>query len=172
MEGRRSVDSDKQWAADIWDHYRPNVRSSVCERFFNFAPYYTELLYTCVYVPCNSYVAPCAVSAIFRYLITTHQGYAKLVGFDLSIGIEFEFSISKLGFDIDSGLAEVLVLVSVLTQTGIKYWFWFRVGFDFDPGLVGYHGRNQTGHKGTMGTISFFSHIGLYSETQNSYFSF
>ena len=49
------------------------------------------------------------------------QGYAKLVGFDFSIGIEFEFSISNLGFDIDSGLGEVLVLVSVLTQTGIKY---------------------------------------------------
>ena len=51
----------------------------------------------------------------------THQGYAKLVGFDFSIGIEFEFSISNLGFDIDSGLGEVLVLVSVLTQTRIKY---------------------------------------------------
>ena len=46
-----------------------------------------------------------------------HQGYAKLVGFDFSIGIEFEFSISNLGFDIDSGLGEVLVLVSVLIQT-------------------------------------------------------
>ena len=49
------------------------------------------------------------------------QGLAKLVGFDFSIGIEFEFSISNIGFDIDSGLGEVLVLVSVLTQTGIKY---------------------------------------------------
>ena len=49
------------------------------------------------------------------------QGYAKLVGFDFSIGIEFELSILNLGFDIDSGLGEVLVLVSVLTQTGIKY---------------------------------------------------
>ena len=42
------------------------------------------------------------------------QGLAKLVGFDLSIGIEFEVSISNLGFDIESGLVEVLVLVSVL----------------------------------------------------------
>ena len=49
------------------------------------------------------------------------QGYAKLVGFDCSFGIEFEISISNLGFDIDSGLGEVLVLVSVLTQTRIKY---------------------------------------------------
>ena len=45
------------------------------------------------------------------------QGYAKLVGFDCSIGIEFEVSISNHGFDIDSGLGEVLVLVSVLIQT-------------------------------------------------------
>ena len=53
--------------------------------------------------------------------MSLNQGYAKLVGFDFSIGIEFEFSISNIGFDIDSGLGEVLVLVSVLTQTGIKY---------------------------------------------------
>ena len=45
----------------------------------------------------------------------------KLVAFDFSIDIEFEFSISNLGSDIDSGLGEVLVLVPVLTQTGIKY---------------------------------------------------
>ena len=56
-----------------------------------------------------------------RSPVPMKQGYAKLVGFDFSIGIEFEFSISNLGFDIDSGLCEVLVLVSVLTQTRIKY---------------------------------------------------
>ena len=48
---------------------------------------------------------------------TMKQGQAKLVGFDLSIGIEFEVSISNLGFDIESGLVEVLMLVSVLIQT-------------------------------------------------------
>ena len=101
-----------------------------------------------------------------------YQGYAKLVGFDFSIGIEFEFSISNIGFDIDWSLGEVLVLVSVLTQTGIKYWFWLRVDFDFDPGLVGYHGRNQTGHKGTMSTISFFLILDFTLKSKIVYFSF
>ena len=52
---------------------------------------------------------------------TKDQGYAKLVGFDFSVGIEFEFSISNLGLGIVSGLGEVLVLVLELTQAGIKY---------------------------------------------------
>ena len=77
-----------------------------------------------------------------------------------------------IGFDFESRWAEVLVLISVLTQTWIKYWFWFRVGFDFDPGLVGYHGRNQTGHKGTMSTISFFLILEYILKPKIVYFPF
>ena len=67
------------------------------------------------------------------------QGYAKLVGFEFSIGIEFEFSISNMGFDIDSGFGEVFVLVSVLTQNRnqvlilISSWFRFRSWFSWIP---------------------------------------
>ena len=44
-----------------------------------------------------------------------------LVSNTVSVGIEFEVLISNLGLDIDSGLGQVLVLVSDLKTTPVTY---------------------------------------------------
>ena len=58
------------------------------------------------------------------------QGYAKLVGFDRSFGIERWYSISNIGFYFDSGLVEMLYVGFSFYKSGVWY-----VGclFHFDP---------------------------------------
>ena len=86
-----------------------------------------------------------SVKRVGDWHMALHQGYAKLVGFDWSFGIERWYSVSNIGFDFDSrfckklnvdldferGIFDVFMLILILTQTWVICWFRFRFCLNF-----------------------------------------